>query len=197
MLPLHTLMVAAIGCVAVAGLTRAISVLATLAESLTTRELALWGLLDLLFLGAFGAGAVCFILWLYRARRNLALLPDAQPRWAVAWSVGVWFIPIANLVLAGLVVVDVARESAHSSDHALRQRLTTLARLWWAVSAFTALIHVRMSDPMTPPNDQTIWATAILLLAGAGLCIALLRDVSTVQRQRLTQDEAVVGQFTR
>ena len=62
---------------------------------------------------SFGAvtWAVVFVAWLYRARRNLDRIEGARPRWGPGWTVVSWFIPIANLILPGAVIADVARES--------------------------------------------------------------------------------------
>lgn len=75
------------------------------------------------------AGAVAFIAWLYRARRNLDGMPDARPRWSPGWTVAGWFIPVLNLVLPYLVVVDIVRESAPPA----RSRLVRLVGAWWLV----------------------------------------------------------------
>jgi hypothetical protein len=77
------------------------------------------------------ASAGLFLAWLYRARRNLERIDGARPRWGHGWTLAGWVIPVANAVVPGLVVADVADNSAVP-----RSRLSWLALAWW--SAFVA-----------------------------------------------------------
>jgi hypothetical protein len=74
------------------------------------------------------ASAGLFIAWLYRARRNLDRIDGARPRWGSVWAVAGWFIPVANAVVPGLVVADVARSCPAPG----RARLTWLVAAWWS-----------------------------------------------------------------
>src|SRR6266540_636555 len=68
------------------------------------------------------AAGVCFLVWLYRARANLGAFYDAHPRLPLGLAVGSWFLPVANLVLPGMVVADAARESVPPGDPRRRRR---------------------------------------------------------------------------
>lgn len=68
---------------------------------------------------------VCFVVWLTRARLNLAAFADAMPRTPKWYPVAVWFIPVANLLTPPLIVTDVARGTAP------RTRLGGLVWTWW------------------------------------------------------------------
>src|SRR6266545_3004201 len=48
-------------------------------------------------------------------------------------GVGSWFLPVANLVLPGMVVADAARESVPPGDPRRRRRLVALVWSWWTV----------------------------------------------------------------
>jgi hypothetical protein len=71
-----------------------------------------------------------FIVWLYRARANLDMLPGARPQWRSEWTALCWIIPLANLVLPGAVISDVARNSVEDYDNAV-DRMSRLAWAWW------------------------------------------------------------------
>src|SRR6266508_111508 len=79
------------------------------------------------------AAGVCFLVWLYRARANLGAFYDAHHRLPLGLAVGSWFLPVANLVLPGMVVADAARESVPPGDPRRRRRLVALVWSWWTV----------------------------------------------------------------
>lgn len=87
------------------------------------------------------ASAVVLIVWLYRCRKNLDAFESAYPRWGAGWTIGAWFIPIANLVLVPLVFADVARNSARTAERASR----LVAVVWvWAVAQIVSSCSDRL-----------------------------------------------------
>ena len=73
------------------------------------------GVLGLVVFAAWVAAVVYYMMWQHRAFANLRSA-GAPVQFGPGWSVGWWFIPLANLVAAGLVVVDLwrnARRAAH------------------------------------------------------------------------------------
>jgi hypothetical protein len=89
-------------------------------------RLAALGLLVLLY----GLGALCFLVWLNRCRRNLAAFADARPSWPAGMTVAIWFIPLANLIGPPFAVTDVVRNSVPADR---RGRLIAAVRGWWAL----------------------------------------------------------------
>ena len=49
---------------------------------------------------------VVFIVYLYRASKNTELWDTTPRTWTPGWTIGGWFIPIANFVIPALVVSD-------------------------------------------------------------------------------------------
>jgi hypothetical protein len=92
----------------------------------TLTRLGALALLALLYL----VGAVCFVTWLARCRANLAAFPDARPAMRTGLTVGMWFIPLANLVLPPFGVADVVRNSV---PQARRRRLVGAVWGWWVL----------------------------------------------------------------
>lgn len=83
-------------------------------------------------LGQYAAllvAGVLFVAWLGRARRNLVEFKGEARAFGPGWTVGAWFIPIANLVLPPLVTADVAKGS--TTDPATRRKLVALVWVWW------------------------------------------------------------------
>jgi hypothetical protein len=78
---------------------------------------------------------VTFLVWLYQARENLDLRGLTGMRWAKGWTVGGWFIPIADLVIPARVVGEVY---ARSEPNAIRS--WTMPRVvvgWWIALVLT------------------------------------------------------------
>jgi hypothetical protein len=51
----------------------------------------------LVWLVAFVAGVITFLFWLHSATSNLWRIGAMSPKFTPGWSVGWWFVPIANL----------------------------------------------------------------------------------------------------
>lgn len=94
---------------------------------------------SVLLVGSFAVAALSFLVWLARARANLNVFPDTRPRLAAGFTVGVWFMPLANLVGPPVVVGEIAAASAPRWDTgpgptARRPgRLTALVWTWWTL----------------------------------------------------------------
>jgi Domain of unknown function (DUF4328) len=59
----------------------------------------------------FGATAIVFILWFFRAYRNLGRLGINGLRWSERWAVGAWFVPLLNFVRPKSIANDIWRGS--------------------------------------------------------------------------------------
>jgi hypothetical protein len=127
-------------------------------------------------------GGVCFVGWLYRARRNLDPLIGADPTWSPAWTIAAWFIPVANIVLPGFVVSEIAKESAPPADEDGRRQLTVIARAWWVLAVVALLTY---SDSINAPHKAGLaYLTVGLLVASGAAGIALVRKLTAVQMRR-------------
>ncbi|SNS90530.1 protein of unknown function [Asanoa hainanensis] len=71
------------------------------------------------------AALVLTIVWLWRARKNLDAFPDAKPSLGAGWTIGGWFLPIANLIVPGRIMANAARESTQN------RWVTRVAVIWW------------------------------------------------------------------
>lgn len=103
--------------------------------------LALIGLLQgLLFI----AVAVLFIIWFYRAYKNLDPLGAPKPRHAVGWTIGAWFVPILDLILPKLMLNEIWRgsEPEAAGEAEGTAPVPLLHHLWWAVWVVGFLVAV-------------------------------------------------------
>jgi hypothetical protein len=78
---------------------------------------------------------VAFIVWLYQARRNLDRHGETGMSWRRGWTIGAWFVPLANAVIPALVVGEVFdRSKPKAVPGRRRSRLVTA---WWVALLLT------------------------------------------------------------
>ncbi|MET0627575.1 MAG: DUF4328 domain-containing protein [Acidimicrobiia bacterium] len=98
------------------------------ADDAVSGAVAIWLLL-------FIATAVVFIIWQFRVAKNIEFLGRDRERFAPGWSIGAWFIPLANFVIPLLIFQDFWRATtpgtAPGSDWRDR-RGSWLLGIWWA-----------------------------------------------------------------
>jgi hypothetical protein len=89
---------------------------------------------------------VLFIVWQFRVAKNDEALDRPRPRFGPGWSIGAWFIPLANLVIPVLIVQDLwrgANPSTPRGDPAWRSaRGSWLVGVWWAAWVVSLLRYV-------------------------------------------------------
>jgi hypothetical protein len=173
--PLDTLARVVSAVIAVVAVLGSASTLLALHDYATVAERSAAGILALF-------GGVCFVAWLYRARRNLDPLIGADPTWSPAWTIASWFIPVANIVLPGFVVSEVAKESVPPADEEGRRQVTVIARVWWVLAVVALLSYSDSID--TPDKAGPAYLTVGTLLASGAAGIVLVRKVTAVQAGR-------------
>lgn len=80
------------------------------------------------------AGALAFLVWLYRVSTNVAALGIDDTRWGPKWAVGWWFIPIMNLFRPYQVVKEIwkAYDPAARPGAWRDAAVPGLLGWWWA-----------------------------------------------------------------
>jgi hypothetical protein len=152
--------------------------------------------------------AGCLVIWLYRSRRNLAVMPEARPHWGWEWTLVGWLVPI----VLPFVVTEVTRESGTG------RRLSEFLAWGWFVSLVAGLAtSATVRDAISPASWQAgsvnvhfLTATSLddnaraqflslfpgpplpaellslaLLATATALAVALVRVVTTAQRRRV------------
>jgi hypothetical protein len=131
--------------------------------------------------------AVAFITWLYQARENLDLRRETGMRWAKGWTIGGWFVPIADLVIPARVVGEVV---ARSRPGAVRS--WTMPRLvtWWWIAFLLGIVRFtyRTVDVQTRTvvvHGDQFWngVNGIASVAAAVLAVRLIRQVTAWQSE--------------
>jgi hypothetical protein len=186
----------------IAGRTLAARAKATEDPDLLNQAAIAEGVLSLPLLLAYLATAVLVIIWLYRARKNVEVFPDAEPGMRAGWAIGGWFIPIANLVIPYRVTAYTARSSLGQA------RTPALVGVWWAAFLIYSFLsrylarydgqrYEALPKELAGPDDYQryvdYYTTALapnllgllLGIVAAAAFIALVRRISVAQHRRI------------
>ena len=145
--------------------------------------------------------ATFFLIWFNRANKNLTSFGTNHLQFTSGWAVGWWFIPFANLVKPFQVV----REVWCGSDPTVSEQPAFLSAgfhsaptymgLWWAAYLVMNLIDNISSRVFDPDDLRTVAlsgyffvASGLMTAVAAGLAIYLVRDISSRQDARFSQN---------
>ena len=150
-----------------------------------------------LYYGVFAFTVIVFLMWVHRANRNLPALETMGREFTPAWSVGCFFVPIANLVWPYQAMVEIARGSdpqqGSVGDHTWqRPRSSPLVPLWWTaflIRGFAGwLVSVNAAGVSSVDSAMTatlsIIALNIVSIVAAGLAIAMVLMIDGRQTER-------------
>ena len=73
------------------------------------------GLIGIVVAGCQIALAVCVMVWMWRAARNLRVAGRTDATWAPGWAVGGWFCPPCIFVIPWLMLQELWKGSAPTS----------------------------------------------------------------------------------
>ena len=102
---------------------------------------------------------VVFLIWLYRARRNVLAVGSRGQRYSSPWAIGLFFVPFLNLYYSYDIVKDLWKQSNPDvglSDTFLRQHASTLVQyssktaligLWWGL-VIASVVVARISSTL-------------------------------------------------
>ncbi|MBB5872656.1 hypothetical protein F4553_006090 [Allocatelliglobosispora scoriae] len=130
------------------------------------------------------ASGVLFLSWLGRARRNVADLPGARPTYSPGWTVGAWFIPLANLILPALVIADIASASAVPGRFPRRGLLAVVWGWWACFTLHTVGVYVTALLPVTVDDRVLTVLIAlfdVLYLATGAFAILMMERIGAAQ----------------
>ena len=165
------------------------------ADDLAKAAAAIYGLLGL-------ATAVVFIIWMWRAAKNNEALGRMNPRFGPGWSIGGWFIPIANFVIPILIMQDLWRGSdpgVSRGDPGWRtSRGSGLFGWWWAVWLL-GVVRVFVGSDNADSNhsiddikrsNQVALFSLVAYVAAAVLAISVVRKLTARQEACLRAQQA-------
>ncbi|HKR98381.1 MAG TPA: DUF4328 domain-containing protein [Candidatus Dormibacteraeota bacterium] len=144
-------------------------------------------------IAAFVLTGIAFLFWLHRVAVNNAVLGALPGRFTPRSAVGMWFIPLVDLVMPLLVVREAWRAAdpmrLHSTfEERRRVRVPWFVSVWWMVflaASFVTYAAGLAATGVTNPLEA-LHNTSMTVLAGIGLAwiAALFAMVTVIQLTR-------------
>jgi hypothetical protein len=148
--------------------------------------------------------AVLFIVWQYRVAKNNEALERQHPRFTPGWSIGAWFIPVANFVIPVMIVQDLWRGATPTTprgDPRWRSaKGSWLVGVWWA-ACLLSLLRFGASNGDDTSLDDIESSNKIALVGVAATIVAAVlgafvvwmlsrRQLDTLRAQRSSYESA-------
>ncbi len=157
---------------------------------------ALCKLVSYLHIPVFIFTIICFLLWQYRAYKNLPALKVRKLEQTPGWAVGFWFIPVLNLFRPFQIMRELWNESDPDFDPELGFLSSSLGTpelisWWWAfwlISRVAERISITVGNAKNSFNNGSfalaLIFAAVLSAAAAFLTIQVVRGITARQRLR-------------
>ncbi|WP_436774138.1 DUF4328 domain-containing protein [Yinghuangia sp. YIM S09857] len=156
------------------------------------------------------ATGVVFVIWFFRARKNVELFGLHQPSLGRGWAIGGWVCPAVNLWFPARIAHDIWKGSdawRGSRDSGKLFGRSVLITCWWvlfmgmwALTEFSDLMAGSDGERDSADDmDDFVFAdrlsgTAELLMALSGVfAIMLVRRITALQNERTAQLWAMSG----
>jgi hypothetical protein len=145
--------------------------------------------------------AILFIVWFYRAYRNLVRVGISDLRFGPGWAAGGWFVPILNFFRQKQIANDIWKASASAGSIGFARRwelaLPAVINWWWGTWILSGLLiaigsieissahkHVAFALDAIHRERGGVWwqqVGIVVAIAAAVLAIIFVRDVTRMQ----------------
>jgi hypothetical protein len=176
----------------------------TLLSNALTDQTGVPQIIGTLQLAAHLTVCVVFLIWFYRAHRNLRALGIRGGRYSSPWSILLFFVPILNLYYSYDLVKELWRQSSPDlgfSDDFLKQHELTFAQypsktalidVWWGftiASFFVARASSTIISSSRTISDLTqgAWfymASDVLDIVGSIVLIVIVKEIDARQEEK-------------
>ncbi|MCX5102868.1 DUF4328 domain-containing protein [Streptomyces sp. NBC_00439] len=139
------------------------------------------------------ATGVVFIIWFRRVRLNAEVFDPSMQPMRPGWSIGAWFVPIANLVLPRRIAGGIWTASAQTNtDGSWRTVPATVMNLWWGfwvVSLVVSQYATRQSWKAEQPQEildttALVMGSDVLDIVAAVFAVLFVRALTRMQGER-------------
>ena len=150
----------------------------TVTEAAITSNDTRQSIIERLHIISYIAFAAAFLMWIFRASKNLSALGASNQKFSPGWAVGWWFIPIASLWVPYKVTKEIWVES-----HPERLQPPAWFRVWWA-TVIVPIVLGFLGDSLEIASDA-------IRIAGALCLIILVRRITAnqIQKQQTSADQ--------
>jgi hypothetical protein len=116
---------------------------------------------------------IVWVVWQWRCAKNVQALGREGARFGAGWSIGAWFIPLANFVIPAMVVQDLWRATTPGTrpgTNLRSQSASPLVFCWWIAFLFGSGSIQFVGDDTNTSLDA-IRNTNHLLLGAFGISV--------------------------
>ncbi|MET1002774.1 MAG: DUF4328 domain-containing protein [Acidimicrobiia bacterium] len=152
----------------------------------------------LVYLLLSAAVGIVWIIWQWRCAKNVRALEIEGSKWGPGWSIGGWFVPIANIFIPFKIMQDLWRASAPGlkpGDTLRSQFGSPLIWAWWLLFLFSGVITQAFGtgggttlDSIRDTNNRMLLGFGLGLLSTV---LAITIVVQLTQRFEDRRDEAL------
>jgi hypothetical protein len=137
------------------------------------------------------ATAGLFITWAHLAYRAASSRGATGTNWSAGWAIGVWFIPLANLVLPKLVLGEVERMSHPAAgnppidDRWMRSPVSVLGRVWWILFVCAYVISSISLAAQGLTLDASVFERWVMIEIVAGVLYVIAAALGALYVQEI------------
>ncbi|WP_405860176.1 DUF4328 domain-containing protein [Streptomyces sp. NBC_01515] len=135
------------------------------------------GLISMVFVYLMTLTIVVFLVWLTRSRRNAQELTPGAAVPSRGRTIGMWFVPLVNLVVPRGIVLAIGRASSASWEE---KRDTTLVNAWWAAWVGHGLV-LTVASRVAPGSMAFVVVEEALMIAAAVLAWLVIERITALQ----------------
>jgi hypothetical protein len=176
---LATLLLACIS--AVSGLVQTESIVRTTEDAITQAEALSHNsrqqVIGDVRLALFFPSMILFLIWIYCAYKNLALIGPSQTEFSAGWAIGGFFIPLVNLTRPAQVVREIWIGSCPGATirgtSAGRYKTPALVAWWWALFLTPGVSRYVTSELLRRSNSLGILITASLVYVFSDILVLI------------------------
>ncbi len=122
---------------------------------------------------------VLMIIWMHSAHKATQQLWQGHRQWTSGWTVGGWFIPVANLVIPKLVLSEIERiafaprASGRVDGSFTARKVAPVGTAWWLTYvAATVLVAIGAALSGDDVSDSELRAGYVVTSAGFAVLVA-------------------------
>jgi len=139
------------------------------------------GFISMAFVYLMTLAIVLFLVWLTQSRRNAQELSPGAAVPSRGRTIGMWFIPVVNLVVPRGIVLAIGRASSASWAE---KRDTTLVNVWWAAWVGHGLA-LTVASRVAPGSMAFLVVEEALMIAAAVLAGLVIERITALQSAAL------------
>lgn len=139
------------------------------------------GLISMVFVYLTTLAIVLFLVWLTQSRRNAQELMPGAAVPSRGRTIGMWFIPLVNLIVPRGIILAIGRASSASWEE---KRDTTLVNAWWAAWVGHGLV-LTVASRVAPGSMAFLVVEEALMIAAAVLAGLVIERITALQNAAL------------